>query len=203
MRIDPPWSPPIAMSASPVATTTRAARRRAAGRIAHLVRIVDRTGGAGVAAAGEAEIFAMDLADDGAAGVEHAGDDGRIDIGDIAFERRGAVHHRHAGEADIVLERDRLAGELAARRALDLGLDVPGVVFVLLAFGAIARRARIFHRRDIVRHGVDRVVGGVVRLHQGVVGFELLVAHMHAEIFGDAAQLIERGSSDCHGLVSL
>ena len=47
------------------------------------------------------------------------------------------------------------------------------------------------------------VVGGVIRLHQGIVGFELLVAHMHAEIFGDAAQLIECGSPDCHGLVSL
>ena len=164
------------------------------------MRIMDRTGSAGVAAAGEAEIFAMDLADDGAAGIEHAGDDGRIRIGRVAFEGRGAVHHGNAGEADVVLQRDGLAGKLAAGGALDLGLDVPGVVFVLLAFGAIARRARIFHRRDIVRHGVDRFVGGVVRLHQGVVGFELLVAHMHAEVFGDAAQLIECGSPDCHGL---
>ena len=138
----------------------RAARRRAAGRIAHFVRIVDGTRRAGVAAAGEAEIFAMRLADDGAAGVEHAGDDRRVGVGRVAFERRGAVHHRHARDADIVLDRDLLAGELAARRALDLGLDVPGVVFVLLAFRTIARRARIFHGRHIVGHRVDRVVGG-------------------------------------------
>ena len=116
MRIDPPWSPPIAMSTSPVATTTAAARRRAAGRIAHLVWIMHRAGRAGMAAAGETKILAMRFADDGAAGVEDAGDDGGVGVGDIAFERRGAVHHRHAGEADIVLERDRLAGELAARR---------------------------------------------------------------------------------------
>ena len=145
----------------------------------------------------------MGLADDGAAGIEDAGDDGGIGIGHVAFERRGAVHHGNAGQADIVLHRDGLAGKLAAGRALDLGLDVPGVVFVLLAFRAIARRTRILHRRDVVRHGVDRFVGGVVRLHQGVVGFEFLVAHMHAEVFGDAAQLIESGSSDGHGLVSL
>src|SRR5438105_9667298 len=101
------------------------------------------TGRAGVAAAGEAEIFAMDLAEDGAAGIEHASDDRRIGIGRITLERRGAVHHRHAREADVVLERDLLAGELAAGCALDLGLDVPSVILVLLAFGPIAGRARI------------------------------------------------------------
>ena len=200
MRIDPPWSPPIAMSASPAATTTRAAGRRAAGRIAHLARIVDRAGRIGMAAAGKAEILAMRLADDGAAGVENARDDGGVNIGRVALERRGAVHHGHAGEADIVLQRDRLAGELAARRALDRRLDVPGVVLVLVAFGTVAGRSRIGHRRDVIRHGIDDVVGGVISLHQGIVGFEFLVTHMHAEILGYAAQLIESGSSDCHGL---
>src|SRR3546814_9390657 len=41
-----------------------AARRRAAGRIAHLPRIMHRTGGVGMAAARQAEIFAMRLAHD-------------------------------------------------------------------------------------------------------------------------------------------
>src|SRR5260221_10204707 len=95
-------------------------------------------GGAGVAAAGEAEILTMDLADDGASGVQHASDDGRIDVGDIAFERRRTVHHGNAGERNVVLERYLLAGQLAAGGALDLGLDVPGVVLVLLALGAVA-----------------------------------------------------------------
>ncbi len=107
MRIDPPWSPPIAMSASPVATTTRAARRRAAGRIAHPVGIMHGTGGAGVAAAGKAEILAMGLADNGAAGIENAGDDRWRRVGHVAFQRRGAIHHGNAGEADIILERER------------------------------------------------------------------------------------------------
>ena len=51
----------------------RAARRRAAGRVAPLVRVVHRAGGVGVAAAGQAEVLAVRLAEDGAAGVEDAG----------------------------------------------------------------------------------------------------------------------------------
>jgi hypothetical protein len=34
----------------------------------------------------------------------------------------GTDHHRQAGEADIVLERDAATGKLAARLALDRGL---------------------------------------------------------------------------------
>jgi hypothetical protein len=120
-------------------------------------------------------------------------------VSGVPFQRRGAVHHRDAGKADIVLQCDLLARKLAVRGALDLGLDVPGVELVFLAFGAIARQARMIHRRNVIRHRVDRVIGGVVRLHQRVIGLQFLVAHMHAEVFGDAAQLIERGSSDCHG----
>src|SRR5258708_5626448 len=139
---------------------------------------MDGTGRAGVATPGEAEIFAVHFAEDGAAGVEDAGDDGGVGVGDVAFQRRGTVHHRYAGEADIVLQRNGLAGELAAGRAFDRGLDVPGVIFVLLTFGAITGRPRIFHRRNIIRHGVDDVIGGVISLHQGVVGSELRLAHL-------------------------
>jgi hypothetical protein len=74
-----------------------AAGGRAARRIAHAVRVVHRAGGAGVAAARKAEIFAHRLADDRAAGVEDARRDGGVDIRYIAFHRRGPVHHRHAG----------------------------------------------------------------------------------------------------------
>ena len=51
---------------------------------AHLVRIVHRAGGVGVAAAGQAEILAMRLADDGAAGIEDTGHDGGVDVRHIA-----------------------------------------------------------------------------------------------------------------------
>ena len=84
-----------------------AAGGRAAAGVAPLVRVIDHAGGSGGAAAVEAEVGVGGLADDGAAGIENPGHHCRVDVGHVAFEHRGAVHHRHAGEADIVLERDR------------------------------------------------------------------------------------------------
>src|ERR1041384_3950647 len=135
MRIEPPWSPPIAMSHSPAATS--------AAPPAIFPRVVHRQRLAGVAAARQAEALADRLADDLAAGVEDAGDQGRVDVGHIAFERRRAVHHRQAGDADIVLDDDRLAGQRAARLALDRGLPGPGVEPVLVMARAIAAGPRI------------------------------------------------------------
>src|ERR1700730_1962884 len=109
-----------------------AAGRRASGRVADPVRVVYRAAGAGMTAAREAEIFAHRLADDRPAGVENAGYHGRVEIGHIALHRRRAVHHRHPGEADVVLEGDFFALELARSGALDLGLDVPGSVAIVL-----------------------------------------------------------------------
>ena len=74
-----------------------AARRRTARRVACAVRVVHRPGGAGVRSAREAEVLADRLADDRGAGVEQARDDGGVDVGHVTLERRGAVHHRHAG----------------------------------------------------------------------------------------------------------
>jgi hypothetical protein len=85
-----------------------------------------------VATTGKAEIFADRLADNRAAGVENARNDCRIDIRHVAFHCRGAIHHRHAGNAGIVLERDRLAFELAGGGTCDFRLDVPGTVPIFL-----------------------------------------------------------------------
>src|SRR4029077_7312784 len=109
-----------------------AARGRATGGITHSMRVVHGAAGARVAAARETERFRDGCAADRSAGIENAGHDGRVDIGDIAFHRRGAVHHRHAGKTYIVFKRDFLAPELARGGALDLGLDVPGTMPVLL-----------------------------------------------------------------------
>ena len=46
---------------------------------------MDQSRRIGVAAARQAEILAMRLADDGAAGVENASDDRRVDVGNIAL----------------------------------------------------------------------------------------------------------------------
>ena len=63
------------------------------------------------------KILAMRLADDRAAGIEDALHHRRVDVGDIAFQRRRTVHHRHAGQHDVVLQHHGLALELAVGRA--------------------------------------------------------------------------------------
>ena len=55
------------------------------------MRIVHRTGRAGVAAARHAVIFAHRLAGDLAAGIEDALDDGGVDIGYVAFEKLAPI----------------------------------------------------------------------------------------------------------------
>src|SRR5919199_902707 len=85
--------------------------RGAARRAAVVVGVQDRPGVARVAAAREAQRLADGLADDLAARVQDAGDDGSVGLGDVAFEGGGAVHHRDARDADVVFYRDLLAGE--------------------------------------------------------------------------------------------
>ena len=176
MRIEPAWSPPIAMSTSPAATSAALPGRRSAGGVAALARIVHRTGRAGMAAAGHAVIFAHRLAGDLAAGVENALDDRRVDVGHVAFQEIGADHHRHAGEADVVLERDAAAGELAARLALDRSLHVPGAVRVLLRRRPMRLTARIFHRRQLIRRRVEHRIGSGERRDDLLDGTEIVIA---------------------------
>ena len=65
-----------------------------------------------MATAGKAKIFANCLADDCAARVQNARCDRRVHIWHVALQRRRAVHHRHAGQAHIVLQYDLLSLEL-------------------------------------------------------------------------------------------
>lgn len=70
-----------------------------------------------------------------AASIENACRNRRVDIRDIAFERRRAIHHRDAREADVVLQRDLLAGEFAGASARHFGFDVPGAMRVFFDGG--------------------------------------------------------------------
>ena len=133
------------------------AGRRSAGAVAHPVRVVAGAGRVGMAAAREAVVLAMRLAEDRRPGVEEARHDGGVDLRHVALEDRGAVHHRHAGQHDVVLEGDRLALQPAVGRSLDPALVVPGVVFVFLALRPVARRSRVFHLRQVVRHLLLRI----------------------------------------------
>ena len=169
-------------------------RRRAGGGaargIAHAVRVVDRARRIGVAAAGKAEILAMRLALDGGARVQQPLDDGRVDVRHITFQRGRAVHHRHAGQHHIVLERDGLALQLTSRRALDPGLVVPSVVLVLLALRTVAGRARIADLRQVVGKAVNHVVGLDATGDEAEEGLHVVLAERQAHLVRDIAQLL-------------
>ena len=90
------------------------------------MRVEDGTGVGGVAPAGEAKGLTNGLAGDLTARVEDAGYDGRVGLGDISFEHRGAIHHREARDANVVLYGDPLAREGSLRCTLDGAPVVPG-----------------------------------------------------------------------------
>ena len=171
----------------------RAARRGSAGAIAALARIVHRTGRTGVAAAGHAVIFAHRLAGDLAAGIENALDHRGVDLRHIAVQELRADHHRHAGEADIVLERDAPAGELAARFSLDRSLHVPGAIRVLRRRRPIELPVWIFDWREFVRRSVKRRIGVGERRDDLRDSIEVSLARPHAEPLGRLAQIGDGG----------
>jgi hypothetical protein len=113
-----------------------------------------------------------------------------------AFHRRGAVHHRHAGKTDIVLESQGLAPELASDGARDLGLDVPRVVPVFLGRRAAAGQARVGRRGQLVRHPVEPVVS-LERPEQALtMRGKIGLGQGEAELRRDFAQLLQTRDFD-------
>src|SRR5262249_34038970 len=100
-----------------------------------------------MAAARHTEIFAHRLARDVAPGVENALDHGGVDLRRVTVQELRADHHRHAGEANIVLERATPTGKLAARFAFARRLDAPGAVRILPRRRKMNPAPRLFHRR--------------------------------------------------------
>src|SRR5918996_5038466 len=121
------------------------------------VRVLDRHGLAGVAGAGEAEILAGRLADDGAAGIEDARDHGGVDLGHVALDHPAAVHVRHARDADVVLDADTFAAQEAGTGALDLAAPGPGVIWILFRRGPSAGGTRVLHRQARLGQLVEAV----------------------------------------------
>ena len=158
-----------------------------------LARVAHRAIAAGVATAGEGEVRAGRLADDGGARVEHAGHDGGIDGGHVAFEGARAVHHRHPGERDHVLDADLLARERARVSALDLGPPVPGVVGVLVRVRPVAGRARIGDGRPLRRHVVDMAQARDGAAHGFPLVGEIVERHVEPEVVSDLRELIDGG----------
>src|SRR3984957_6877071 len=133
----------------------------------------------------------MRLALDRCAGVQETRNDRGIDVGDITFKGRRAVHHRHAGDADIVLDGDRFAFELAARRARNVSLYVPGVERILLGARPIPGRARIFDDGNLVGHLIDDIVSGKAAVHQRNELADAFLRHRHAEALNDVRHLFD------------
>src|SRR5213593_1361059 len=119
MRMEPPWSPPMAMSTAPAATSAPLPLDEP-----RIVRIAHRTAVARVAAAGEAQALTDGFTQNGPARVEDARHDRRVTARHVAFQHAGPVHHGHAGDADVVLDGEGLARERAGRGAGDVRTPV-------------------------------------------------------------------------------
>src|SRR6266566_5113411 len=120
-----------------------------------IVWIEHGSGIGGMAAAGEAEMLAHGLPDNFAASIQNAGDNGGIELRYVSLQHRGAIHHRHARDTDIVLDSDALACQDSGRGAFDGALLIPGVQRVLLSAGAIATRTRVANRQRWLGQLVD------------------------------------------------
>jgi hypothetical protein len=101
------------------------AARRSATRPRRIVRVAHGTGRSRVAPCGYAQVLADCLADDLAAGGEDPPHDGRVDVRDVITQRRRAVHHRDAGERDVVLQRDGASREGTDVRLTDRAAPAP------------------------------------------------------------------------------
>ena len=156
----------------------------AARGVARVARAFGDVRGGCVAAAGDAEILAHRLAEDRRPRIEQPGDHACVHIRHVAFEHRGAVHHRDAGDAGAVLDGDRPALERAVRRALDPRLDVPAAMRVLRPVGARPRAARILDRRQIVRRLLDLVEGIDERRPEGLYVLDFRVVDGEADLVG-------------------
>ena len=124
-----------------------AAAGRTAGRMVQVVRVANRPGRAGMAAGRETQVFAGGFPGDHPAGIEHARHYRGVDVGNIALKHAGTIHHRHAGDADVVLDGNALSGQHAALGAGDVRLPVPCIIGVFLGRRPIARAARVFDRQ--------------------------------------------------------
>ena len=157
-----------------------------------LVRIADRPERAGVAAGGERAILGGCLAGDGAAGIENAGNDGGVDVGNIAFQHPAAVHRRNAGDAHRVFDADIIAFENARLRALDVAAHIPAVIGIFLSGRPVAGVARIFLLRAPFRDVFQHAVGGHRPLHNILIGLAILLRHLKPELIGQLKNLANR-----------
>ena len=174
------------------------AARRAARGPAGIVGIAHRAGRTGVAAAGKAQILAYRLAENAPAGVQNARNDRRVDFGRIALQNGAAVHHRHAGDAHVVLDGEGLAGQRAGLRALDVRAPVPGAERIVFGFGPGARGARIGDRQARFGQFVQPGIGFHHPRHETLERFQVILCQAEPKILGNVRKVVERRVFDRH-----
>src|SRR5712691_190542 len=160
-----------------------AARRRAAGHVLVVVGVEGPAVVTDAAASAEATTQAVHdvLADDGAPLLQHPGDNGGVEVGDEAFEGKGAEAHGHPCHRNVVLVTDGLAGQQAVGRPLDAALPHPGVerIFVWprrvsgLPGGRDHRRPGLLHPR--LYEGVEllQLFHKVLPVQDGLLGSQV------------------------------
>jgi hypothetical protein len=158
-----------------------------------LVGIADRAVAAGVPRAGEGEVLAIGLADDGSAGVQYPRDDRGVDVGHEALQDARAVHHGQAGDAHRVLDGDVETLENALARSLDVAAPVPAVLRIVLRSRPPAGVAGIFHRQALLGQGLQETAGIDRACGQRAVAGEFVVGDVHAESGRDVGQHVDRG----------
>src|SRR3990172_9403254 len=103
-------------------------------------------------------MLADGLPNDLAAGIEDTRHDRSVAVRYVALENGGAVHHRNACDADVVLDRDPLAAECTIRCPCDRAAPVPGVERVLLRWRSVAGRSRVLDRRHRLSELVEPAI---------------------------------------------
>ena len=162
------------------------------------MRVADHAAGAGMTCPGKAEILAGGLAGDGASSIENARHDGGIEFRNITFEQRRAVHHRDAGNTDVVLDRDLLAAQQSFRASLDIRLPVPGAVRIFRCRWPVARRSRR-NRRQRWRHQLVQPAIGSQRSLEGLLKCGNLVGgEDETKVRSEMVDLVQRRKANCH-----
>jgi hypothetical protein len=146
-----------------------------------------------VASARSAQELALRFPDDLSPGVENPGHHGGVDVRHVPLDDRGADHHRHARQADVVLQHDAATGQDALPRALHRRLDVPRPERILLLAGKLTRGARITDLRTEVGHRVEFSVVLERPVHEWDQAVDLLIREIEPKLLGGPAYLARRG----------
>jgi hypothetical protein len=154
-----------------------------ASRMLRVVRVANGPGRTGMAAGRETQVLTGGLPGDHPAGIEHARNHRGVDLGNIALKHAGTIHHRHAGNADVVLDGNALAGQHATLGAGDVHLPIPGIVGVFLGRRPIARVTRVFDRQLRLSELVEPRIGRDRSRHKGAKRGGVGLGQGHAKCF--------------------